>query len=256
MCFNGCRTVFGNKSFAIRLTFPLLAFLALAAAFSAVRTSRPIRFIEPAGFSPLERGAQEYLSQAARVLGDRFNEKFCRDVVQTQRNRRPLDILNCEKVSRECFSFLASEIDDGAAEALAFLDEIEGSPVSIPDEIPYLAGNPVNALADWLARLSPVLPDSPAARLYVAAAPLSSEELALFFSLIPFMASLLFPSSPLGAAAGVAAAVILEFFRRLLRPFFLFRFFPDSETQINAGITFPLLTHTSLEEKKVTVLLR
>lgn len=236
-----------------RLTLVVPALLALAGALARVDPDRPIRVGSPLQTAALEKRAEAYLRQTAQILGTRFHEDFYRSAVQTLLSRPLTPTTRKEASSRECFALLDAGQDAGLAEALAFLDEIERGKVSLPTDVFYAKGCPANAFADRLA-FGPVrLSFSARVGLWTEAAMPFSGWLGVFLSLIALPAASL-PTSPLGAVAGAGAAALHEFFDRLAnRLFFLVLSLSAILSAVRIG-GYPFLAHTTIDEKKITVL--
>ena len=140
-----------RKKFVLSRVFALLALAAGTIVFSIpVRTGR---FDLSDGEISLEKRADAYLCQTARILGDRFNEEFYRSVVRTESEKAEKPDGRLGGGACECFACLAPETDRNVAEALAFLDEVGEEEITLPfPGHPYrTAGNPIDAAADWLA---------------------------------------------------------------------------------------------------------
>ena len=192
----------------------------------SARRSFPVRFGTEAGTAELRQRANGYMRQTRRLLGARYHEEFYRAAVETRLSSLPAAAEPVVPAERACFDFL-TDSDPCAAEVFAFLDEMDGEPLSLPADIPCFAGNPIDA---YVARLV-LSPPTPAVFRTSArgscAIPLSFYA-GLILSLITLLATVFSPAPPIGGVAGIGSAALQEFFVSLagfffMRPVFLRR---------------------------------
>jgi hypothetical protein len=249
-----------SRSVIFRVTVAAALF-ALIILFVPLGAQRSVRLDTPEGAAALEKGAEAYLRQAARLLGDRFDESFYRSAVATRLSRyRAFPVPSEDRQnppSRECFEIL--DAGDGVAEALAFLDEIDPGggveDVSFSADVFYVAGNPINMLADRLVGIDPPTPFAGQARLRDPATFPVSCGFGFLFSLVSLAAAAASASSPLGVAVGGGLSTCREFFCGLTRSLSLLSvppFFGPAPVR-SGGSFFPV--HTPRNENKIAVLL-
>ena len=243
-----------NRFPAARLTVFVLAFAAAGVFLFRAGSSGSVR-LAIGGASSLQKGAEEYLRQTARILGSRFNEPFYSAAVKRQMRRFADWPPRTDVGSRDCFTDLAAEDDPDLSEALIFLDEFAAAEPELSIDRFSAEKNPLDSLVERIAPFS--VPPSPLPKTFLwrsAEIPLSIEFLFLF-SLVSFLASILIPTSPFAAAVGMPEA-IEEWFVRLALRLGVFHAIPAiGHFEVPKGFLFSF-GHTPLEDKKITVLLR
>lgn len=241
-----------NRIGALILAIFFLALLAFRG--ESARNSFPVRLGTEEGYVALRARADAYLSQTRRLLGNRFQEDFYRSAVETRLFSLSVVPESALPTERACFDFLNAESDPCAAEVLAFLDEVEEGASSLPDDVFYLAGNPIDAYAARLA----LPPSSPIIRCIPRRAlrtlPLSFR-VSLAFSLITLLASVFSPVLPIGGAAGNGITVIQVFFVSLVRCFCFLPVFSAKPTSL-CGVLKVFTRSRAPEDRKGVCLLR
>ena len=215
-----------------------------------------VRFEPPAARRSLERGAEDYLRQTARILGARFDEAFYRAAVDAQLRRPTAPVSRVEPASRECFARLTAEGEENVIDALAFLDQFGADQTVVSAESSYAGENPIDSFADRLLQVSSH--DSPsrqAERLGGGDVPVS-EYFLLLFSLLSFLASAILPTSPVLLIGKPGYSALEDFFARLARSLFTLCGLRVFDARRSTQKTFIPFRRTPLEEKRCTVLLR
>ena len=245
-------SVFDRISARRRWTWiPALAAVLCLAAWFPPR----VRFEPPAANRALARGAEDYLRQTARILGDRFDEAFYRAALDAQLRRLTVPVSRVEPASRECFARLTAEGEENVLDALAFLDQFGAGEADVSADFFRAGENPINTFADRLLRASSSDPPSPRVVRGGEDFPLS-EEFLLLFSLLSFLASAVLPTSPVLLIGKSGYSAVEDFFGRLARLLFTLRGLPVFGVRKPARKTFLPFRPISLEEKRCAVLLR
>ena len=229
---------------------------ALGGLFALTAENRPAHLSSPETVSALEKSAEAYLRQTSRLLAGRYDESFYRSAVQTQtarlleaRDLEPAD----EEVPLDIFTELESEGLSGAAEAIAFLEEIDPAPVLFPADTLHAGGNPVNAFADRLIGRSPSPAGGAMLRSYTEFPWFGS--LSFLFSLYTVLILPFTSASPLPRFWRTGFETAEKFFAALRKSGTRFLCANNHLKRLESRKPLPLGSHTAIGEKKTVVLL-
>ena len=223
------------KRFSLFLSAAFFALAGMAALFGRAGAA----CVDSPAISPkLEKSAQAYLRQTARILGDRYQDHFYRTAVESRLAGFAEPRAGETPFRKEYFCQF--ERDEALDEALAFLEEVDSIPQTRPAEVFYASGNPLNAIADSLVSGTP--------RCRTVSGCISSraglpfwEWLGFLFS-FPFLLTASFPASPLAETGGAGTAAITKFFKglaRLLSPFLCIAFSDGHHSEKRFYTLFP-----------------
>ncbi|MBR5415959.1 MAG: hypothetical protein IK105_08495 [Thermoguttaceae bacterium] len=218
----------------------------------SARNPLPVRLGTEEGRTALSERAGAYLNQTRRLLGARFQEEFYRAAIETRLSSFSNVPESTAPAERSCFDFLTVENDPCAAEVFAFLDGIGEESLSLPDDVFYSAGNPINACALRLV-LSPP-PTCGVPRRGLCALPLSLRA-GLALSLITLLASIFSPAPPIGGAAGIGISALRDYLLSSARLLCVLPVF-SARAGILPGVLKCRTRSRAPEEKKSVCLLR
>lgn len=241
---------------AVWQRFFLLMLPAVGGFFALTAGNRPAHLSSSENVPALEKSAEAYLRQTSRLLAGRYDESFYRSAVRAQtarllaaRDPEPSD----EEVPLDIFTELESEGLSGAAEAIAFLEEVDSSPVLFPTDTLHAGGNPVNAFADRLIGRSPSPADGAGLRSYTEFPWFGS--LSFLFSLFTVLIVPFTSASPLPRFWRTGFETAEKFFAALRKSGARFLCQDALLKRLESRKPLPLGNHTAIGEKKTVVLL-